>query len=454
VPGLLSSLYTRVREWAGPRILPTGEGFRAGYERQLAIPQISQTRWLLEDLENAIVSADTGNLRIAARLSKSLGRDGTIHGVMSTRTLGLIQLPIRFRSDDARLVDGIAKDFRKVFPSAELALFLADALKLGVAVGEFVEVLGAMPVFRRVDPEWLWYRWAEDRWYYQSLHGLIPINPGDGRWVLHFAGGSVNPWQNGLVWPLGRAYIAKEHSYFYRENYNSKLANAARVAETPQAATEGEHQTWFQQVAAWGVNTVFATKPGYKVSLLESNGVGYQTFTETIGQCNDEITITIAGQLVTTEGGTGFVNASVFQAIRSDLIQADGDSLAATLMAQALPVWADWRFGLSASSASLECEWDTTPPKDQNALAQAMTAAATAVKAMNEVLAPLGKMVDVDEIARRYGVPLRDLEQVVSRDIALARPAPAANPAHEGRSGRVLYLRTIERETFEGRRAA
>jgi hypothetical protein len=49
---------------------------------------------------------------------------------------------------------------------------------------------------------------------------------------------------------------------------------------------------------------------------------------------------------------------------------------------------------------------------------------------------------------------LRDLEQVVSRDIALARPAPAANPAHEGRSGRVLYLRTIERETFEGRRAA
>lgn len=435
--GLISSLYTRVREWAGPRELPTGKGFKDGYERQLAIPQISQTRWLLEDLENAIITADTGNLRIAARLSKSLSRDGTICGILSTRTLGLVQLPLRFRSEDVRLVDGIAADFRKVFPSAELALFIADAIKLGVAVGEFVEVPGAMPVFRRVDPEWLWYRWAEDRWYYQSLHGMIPINPGDGRWVLHFHGGSVNPWQHGLWMALGRAYIAKEHSYFYRENYNSKLANAARVAETPQGSTEGEHQSWFAQVAAWGVNTVFATKPGYKVSLLESNGVGYETFTQTIAQCNEEVAITIAGQLVTTEGGTGFVNANVFEAIRGDLIQADADSVAATLMVQALPVWADWKYG--ASAGVLECEWDTTPPKDQNALAQAMTAAATAVKAMNEVLAPLGKTVDVDEIARRYGVPVKDVVDQAARSAPLAMPP--AKP-----EGRVFFLRTIGRE--------
>lgn len=403
-PGLLRSLWTRVTEWAGPRVLGTSTGFLEGFKRQLQIPQVSQTRWLLEDLENAVIAADVGNLRWAGRLSNSLSRDGTIHGALSTRTLGLVQLPIRFRGDP-EMLDAVAKDFRIVVPSSELALIDSDALKLGVGLGEFVQLPPAPPVLRRVDPEWLWYRWAEDRWYYQSVHGMIPINPGDGRWVMHFSGGVTSPWKHGLWMALGRAYIAKEHAYFYRENYNSKLANAARVAEAPQGATDQQMQNWWEQVAAWGVNSVFAARPGYTAKLLESNGVGYQTFKETISDCNEEIIITVAGQIVTTSGGTGFTNASIFEAIRSDLIQGDADALASTLNGQVLPTWADWKFG--GNAGELEASWDVTPPKDQNQQAQAMIGAANAVKAMTEVLGPIQREVDVEEICKRFGVPTR-----------------------------------------------
>lgn len=415
-----------MREIALPRILGTGEGFQDGFNRQLSIPQVSQTRWILEDLESAIVAADVGNLRLAARLSKSLSRDGSIHGVMSTRTLGLVQLPIRFRGDPDML-DAIAEDYRTVFPSQELALIDDDALKLGVGLGEFVQIPPAPPVLRRVDPEWLWYRWAEDRWYYQSVHGMIPINPGDGRWVMHFSGSVSQPWQHGLWMALARAYIAKEHAYFYRENYNSKLANAARVAEAPQGANEQQFDTWFQQVAAWGVNTVFAAKPGYKVNLLESNGVGYQTFKETISDCNAEITITISGQGVTTEGGPAFGDMSIFEAIRSDLIQGDADALASTMNGQCLPTWADWRFG--AGAGRIEASWDVTPPKDQTQQAAAMTAAAGAITAFDAILAKANREVDVDEICKRFGVPTRERQSMQAA--LLAR-------AHNGRIPRRL----------------
>jgi len=347
-----------------------------------------------------------------------LSRDGTIHGVMSTRTLGLIQLPIRFRGDP-EMLDAIAEDFRVVFPATELALIDADAIKLGIGVGEFVQIPPAAPVLRRVDPEWLWYRWAEDRWYYQSLHGMIPINPGDGRWVMHFGGGVVQPWTNGVWAALARAYISKEHAYFYRENYNSKLANAARVAEAPQGASETEHESWFSKVAAWGVNTVFATKPGYKVSLLESNGVGYETYSQTIQTCNLEIVMTISGQSVTAEGGPGFTNASIFDAIRTDLIQGDADALAATLNGQGLPTWADWRFGGNAGKVT--AAWDVTPPKDQSTQAAAMIQAATAIKAMDEVLAKSGREVDVDEMCKRFGVPMRERQNVQNELMAMRR---------------------------------
>lgn len=423
--GLASSLMTRVRSYVGPRELPTGDTFADGMERQLSIPQASQTRWFLSDLEAAVLSSDTGNLKLAGRLCKSLRRDGVIHGVLSTRTEGLVQLPVRFKGSDA-LVAAAQEDFRAVFPQPELALLAGDGRLLGVGVAEFVQIEGARPVLRRLDPEFLWYRWAEDRWYYQSIHGMLPINPGDGRWVLHIPGGSVQPWQQGLWMALGRAYIAKEHAYFLRENYSSKLANPARVAVAPQGASDAMTQSFFQKLAAWGVNTVFALKPGWDVKIVEAKGEGYQVFQQTIETCNEEMIITVAGQVVTTTGGTGFTNANVFSAIRADLIQADSDGLAATLNAQGLPVWANERFGNDAGD--IACAWDVTPPKDLNSEATALTGAANAVKALNEVLAQYGDRVDIREIARRFGVPIEQLEQA-ARDANVTRLASVRRAA-------------------------
>lgn len=405
--GAISNLFTRSRTLSEPRDMPLGDSFADGYERQLAIPQITQTRWALADLEGAIRAADSGQLRTAARLCESLRRDGVIHGVLSTRSLGLVQLPVKFQGDE-ELITGCEEDFRETFPNAELALLDGDGVLLGVGVGEFVSINGARPVLRRLDPQWLWYRWAEDRWYYQSIRGLLPINPGDGRWVLHCPGGSVKPWGQGLWMALGRAYIAKEHAYFLRENYSHKLANAARVAVSPAGASEPQKKGWFEKVAAWGVNTVFGAPPGWDVRLLESNGVGYQIFKETIEGCNEEIIITLAGQLVTTTGGSGFISGNMFQAIAKDLIQGDGDALAATLNVQALPWWANARYGAGALQRRIRAAYDVTPPQDLNSKATAMTAAATAAKALNEVLAQSGKEVDMVEMVRQYGVPTRD----------------------------------------------
>lgn len=418
-----TSLLTRVLEYAGPRPLPTKPGFESGMDRQMSIPVFSQTRWILADLEGAILSADTGQLRAPARLCKSLRRDGVIHGVLSTRTEGLVQLPIRFKGDTETVTE-LEQDFHEVFPASELSMLVSDGDLLGVGVAEFVQIPGSLPVLRRLDPEFLRYIWGEDRWYYQSVHGMQPINPGDGRWVLHCPRGAQTPWSQGLWMALGRAYIAKEHAYFYRENYSSKLANAARVAVAPAGSSEGQRLGFFRKVAAWGVNTVFDLPPGWDVRLLESNGVGFQVYQDTIKTCNEEIIITLAGQTVTTDGGAGFANADIHKSIRADLIQSDADALAATLNTQALPVWLNEKFGSGASSVS--CAWDVTPPKDLTAEANTMVAAANAVKTLNDALQPYGKQVDDVEIERRFGIPVRDLAQSNAQVFSLSHRRRAA----------------------------
>lgn len=375
---------------------------------------VARPRWYLADLETAIHLANMGDLSWAAELMAMARSDGILSGVLSTRTAGLVRLPKRFRGDPdmvAALELGHAKprsDFDEMFPPSELATLAADGVLLGVGVGELVPVVGrAFPVFCRLDPQFLQYRWNEARWYYNSNVGPIPITPGDGRWILHTPGGRTAPWLNGLWRAIGRAYIRKDHAALYKDEWEAKLANPARVAYAPSGSVEAQKETFFQQVMAWGVNTVFSLTPGYEIKLVESNGRGYDSFNKTIDAQNAEMIICVAGQTVTTDGGAGFQNSDIHSAIRSDLIQATGDGLAHTINTQGLPAYVEATYGADALDECPVMEWDTTPPADRGSEAQGLVTIAQAVSQLTEALRVHGRELDVDALAQRFAIPLR-----------------------------------------------
>jgi hypothetical protein len=380
---------------------------------QLQPLQASQTRWYLSDLESAEISADYGDLRLAALLMRSARKDGVLAGVLSTRTDGLVRLPKRFRGD-AEIVsalelghESVRSVFDEMFPPTELALLAADGVLLGVGVAELVPVEGRdFPVLVRLDPAYLKYRWNENRWYFDSVAGSIPITPGDGHWVLHTPGGRMAPWQHGLWRAIGRAFIRKEHAALYRDNWEAKLANPARIAIAPQGGAEQQKEEWFRRVMSWGVNTVFGMTPGYDVKLLESNGRGADSFSKTIQEQNEELIISVAGQTVTTDGGAGFSNAEIHRTIRADLIEATADGLAYTINTQGIPAFVLQRFGPGALERSTVVEWDVTPPKDRNAEALSLVTTAQAIDQLTVALRAYGRELDVAAMCARFGIPI------------------------------------------------
>lgn len=395
-----------------PTITPEPYDDRGFWGGHLAPPPQSITRWFLDDLEAAIHAADTGNLRRAAQLCRALRRDGVLTGVLSTRTGGVVRLPKKFTGDPnvVAALEGADRKrgiFDRMFPRTELALLAADGIQLGVGVGELLPVKDrAFPVLRRLDPENLVYRWNEDAWYYMSLTGPLKITPGDGRWILHLPGGKEQPWTHGLWASLGRAYIAKEHANLNRENYAAKLANSARVAVSPAGAGEAQKQSWFRKVMAWGHNTVFGVTPGYDVKLIESNGVGYEVFSDIVSKSDEEIIIAIAGQVITTSGGSGFVNGDLYKSISTDLIQDTAESLADTINEQGIPPWVNVTYGGDALESAPILEWVVTPPTDLAAAANAVTAASGAMTAANAALEPYGKRVDAAVFTLRFDIPI------------------------------------------------
>lgn len=398
----------------------------------------TKLRWYLADLERAQHNADVGNIEMAARLYRAMRRDGVLAGLLGTRTAGLVRLPKRFYGKRKIVKALTAKNgtrsvFDEMFPPAELALLAADGITLGVGVAELVPVPGrSYPVMVRLDPEFLQYQWSESRWYFNSLAGRLPITPGDGRWILHVPGGRMSPWTFGL-WPaLGRSFINKEHALLHRSNFSAKLANPARLGYAPAGATEPQRMGWLKKIGAWATNTVFDIPPGWDVKILESNGRGFEVFEKEISTSDYEMMIALAGQIVTTTGGSGFVSAGLFKTVRQDLIKGDAEALAYTINTQGLPGWIATEFGEDAIDDGNVVEWDTDEPKDKASEATTMTALGAGIKSLNEALAAAGtgRSVDVTELASRFGVPLREGAVEPPEETSVAPPAsgPRALP--------------------------
>lgn len=398
---------------------------------------ITRTRWYIDDIESATLECDQGRMKTAAQLMRAASSDGVVMGLMSTRTAGLVRLPKRWRGDGEMIKALTGGEYRaravfdEMCPAAELALLAADGDKLGVGVGQMLTVEGRTHKrLCRLDPEFLVFNWDENQWYYQSVGGMLAITPGDGTWVLHIPGGTLAPWNSGLWRALGRAYIRKDHAALSKDLWEAKLAHPARVATMPLGATDEQGQSWFQAVMAWGKNTVFGMRPGYDVKLLESNGRGADSFRETIAEQNREIMILIAGQTVTTDGGTGFANADIHKSIRSDIIETTGDALAYTVNTQILPAWVVTEFGEEALTAGgVVMEWDVTPPKDRNSEASSLVTTAAAVKTLTEALAPHGVGLDVPALCDRFAVPVTSLAPTA--DVLASVATNAEKPAQE-----------------------
>lgn len=431
------------------------ETIRRALGGQLQPLPTTKLRWYLADLETAQHDADTGNLELAARLCNAMRRDGKLAGLLNTRTDGLVRLPKRFYGKDTetaeelRSMNGSRSVFEEMVPPGELSVLDADGLQLGASIAELVPVAGrAYPVLVRLDPEFLQYRWSENRWYYASIAGLLPVTPGDGRWVMHIPGGRMAPWRYGM-WPaLGKNFIEKDHAIMHRANYSAKLANPARVAESPAGATEGFRQGMIAMLMKWGINTVIELPPGWKATLLESKGEGWKVFQDQIDTCDREYMVLLAGQEVTTTGGTGFSSQKMPEMIRQDLIYADAEKLAYTVNTQVLPLYTVIRRGEAGLDKPTWMQWATGRAQDLEGEGRTLQTAAQGISLLVETLAKYGRELDIDNLCEHFGIRLVQGTANLPAATTGTTPKPATESTPEGaaRAKEVVKRQNDERE--------
>jgi phage gp29-like protein len=170
---------------------------------------------------------------------------------------------------------------------------------------------------------------------------------------------------------------------------------------------------------AWGLNTVFELPVGWDVKIIESNGRGHESFDDTQDRSDREYAITIVGQVVTIDGGTGFSNQDVHKSVRADLIKATAEPLDQTINSQILPQWVAMRSGNEndALDRAPSVHHETRTPEEIKSTGEAATAFARGVMDANQALERYGFEMDAPELARRSGMLLRRLAKVEPAEV-------------------------------------
>jgi hypothetical protein len=375
---------------------------------------IDKSRWLRKDIEDAEDQANSGNLRHLAQIGEWVRADLTVGGLLANRC-SVPRLPRIWRgNDEAReWLEGSGKTpgiFDAIFPPSELEELAIDHLVNGAGVGVFIRPRRCKYVkLVRLDPQWLQFRISENRWVYQGYNRLYDVNPGDGTWFLH-TNGEVDPWRRGIGADLGRDQCSEDTAGMHRDAFIAKYGNPFVMAIAPQGQSNDQKFTFWRSLLTWTMGFAGVT-PGHDVKLLQPEATGREVFNDAEAKAERRAMMRIAGQIVTSTGTVGFVNAEIFAQIASHLVARTGQDLATSLNEQGVPQVVEMGIqeGWIESNDPLLLAYDTTPPQARKAEAEAIEAAMKAFvsqweaadKANDPSLRP-----SVEEYRARFRLPV------------------------------------------------
>lgn len=377
--------------------------------------------WTPELVFAARGAADGGNMRLLADLCETILADDRVDGVLQTRTHGLLGLPIKFAGGETTATEILRGktnqpgEWWHMHDEAELAKLLAWGIVMGVGLAQRVplpRVAGQLQRYRLQvwSPRWLRYSWMPVEgvhWHVSTQDGERAVVPGDGQWIVFTPYGAERPWAYGKWNALAFPWLLKRFGLEDRANHMQVLGSPLWIGKVGPGSSESQRRKYLAQLRALGRAGRLVLPNDWDMELRESTGNSWQIYSENVSWADKAITVILAGQLVTTEGTSGFSSGNVHDEIKDDLIRFDAVRFSTCLRAQSLEPWALYNFG--SRDAAPWPYWDTDKPETASVKADALTKAATAITDLDAALKAHGLRVNIEQMISEFGLQTKPL---------------------------------------------
>lgn len=378
--------------------------------------------WTPDLVRTAELLADQGDLRMAADLVEAILADDKVQGGLTTLVGALLGLPLKFeagvRNDRGRrAVKAIeaGEDWWSAFPESELTVFITWAVVLGVAVGEIEWVedpdTGRLPgKLKFWSPRLLRWDGPSRRWMLRVGDDgrEIPIQSGDGKWIVFAPKGGRRPWAYGAWRAIARWWLLKRYAISDWGAHSERHGQGTLVAHTMGGMNQfnagGNVATLRKELVTdlrgLARNSVIALPAGWDAKLLEATASTWQTFKEQKDAANEGITVALHGTNLTNEQGGSYAKAQVLNGVHIQVVRSLAGSLSTSLHDGHLVWWAEFNFG--DRKVAPWPAWDVSPPADLKGKADALGSLANAL----QVLVNVSDRVDVEAILEEHKVPM------------------------------------------------
>lgn len=289
-----------------------------------------------------------------------IGRDPRVASVLRTRSLAVVGKEwVVEPADDSAAAERIAGYVRQVFLSfpfdlARRAILRGGVLK-GFAVSEIMwEVSEGDVVIREMIPR------AQRRFVFDidsHLRLLTRQDPFQGedmtvrypRKFQRFVFGDEpeTPYGVGLGRELYWPWWFKRNGIKFWLIFCDKFGSPTPIGKYPRGSSKQDQDTLLAACGAIQTDAGIIIPEGMSLDLLEAARSGsIDTYESLCAFMNDESTVSVLGQLATTQGTPGKLGGDDSQEnVREDLVKADADALCEALNAQVIRWLVDYNFG-------------------------------------------------------------------------------------------------------------
>ena len=396
------------------------------------------TGWTPPLIRAAFLDMVAGIFDPVSQLIDTMIGDSRVWSGLCSRVGGLLGRPVDFLVPSAFKDSEQARECRNAFvdawPTMAAEAFLSElqtwAILLGHGHGTLLWDTGseyAIPHPRIWHPRYTYFHWQYRCLVAVTQDAQVPIQGGDGLWILHAPHGDYRGWMRGAVratapWWLARNYALRDAARWSEVN-GLPLIKAYHPASADREMVEGFRNS----LANLGGQTCVdlprdipqgsGANGNFDVDYLEPKGVGFEGFFKLIDACDREITLTLLAQTLTSsvgpEGRGSYAAARVHADVRQALVEADARALERTIYTQLARPFAAMNFGNPDLAPMVK--WDVSPYED--AATQATTLLTITQSLVN--LKNAGLVLDPEDVARlgkRFGLDLGKLriaEQMV-----------------------------------------
>ena len=424
--------------------------------RVIPIQPGHQPTWTVSAIRGALSQHEQGMLDRSGQMWDAMGRDDRIMPVLRHRTRGMLGMPFELptvgdSAEAKELADRWEELWPRFAPKAVLGRMLDDYIMLGVSLAQIswerIEGEGGdqiwEPRLHNEEAQFLRFDLELRQWFYNTREGEIPINPGDGKWVLLEAG--ERGYRNGAIRALAIMWHIRDLSWSDWARYTERHGTPLIKAMVPAEVQEQSRDDFWSDIISLGRESavllpqgVGSNRDNFDVQIMEAKDGNWAAFQALKNDASIAVAVYLLGQNLTTEIQAGsYAAANVHKNIRNEVLQADEGELGDDLLTQAMRPISDLMVPNGRLFAPRP-SWNVKPPADRKEDADVMGKAATAAKTMVEIGIP----IDIVEFSKKYGIPLNDVELIVGQTLLRYHLDFGLLTVNEGRAR--LGLKPIE----------